>query len=75
MAMVQCKACGKIYDYEKNGCCPSCGAYNRPPRRERVDADGTVHHLTGQERRSVPRGGQGVLREEGVPREEGLLRG
>lgn len=58
MAMVQCKACGKIYDYEKNGCCPSCGAYNRPPRRERVDADGTVHHLTGQERRSVPRGGK-----------------
>ena len=57
MAMVQCKACGKIYDYEKNGCCPSCGAYNRPPRRERVDADGTVPHLTGQERRSVPRGG------------------
>lgn len=58
MAMVQCKACGKIYDYEKNGCCPSCGAYNRPPRRERVDADGTVHHLTGQERRSVPHGGK-----------------
>ena len=51
MAMVQCKACGKIYDYEKNGCCPSCGAYNRPPRRERVDADGTVHHLTGATRR------------------------
>lgn len=58
MAMVQCKACGKIYDYEKNGCCPECGAYNRPPRRERVDADGTVHHLTRQERRSVPRGGK-----------------
>lgn len=58
MAMVQCKACGKIYDYEKNGCCPSCGAYNRPPRRERVDADGTVHHLTGQERHSVPHGGK-----------------
>ena len=58
MAMVQCKACGKSYNYEKNGCCPECGAYNRPPRRERVDADGTVHHLTGQERRSVPRGGK-----------------
>lgn len=74
MAMVQCKACGKIYDYEKNGCCPSCGAYNRPPRRERVDADGTVHHLTGQAPFRPP-WGQGVLREEGMPREEGLLRG
>lgn len=58
MATVHCKACGKSYNYEKNGCCPECGAYNRPPRRERVDADGTVHHLTGQERRSVPRGGK-----------------
>lgn len=58
MATIHCKACGKSYNYEKNGCCPECGAYNRPPRRERVDADGTVHHLTGQERRSVPRGGK-----------------
>lgn len=45
MSMVRCKACGKNYRYEENGCCPSCGAYNRPPRREMVEADGTVHHL------------------------------
>lgn len=45
MATVHCKACGKSYSYEENGCCPSCGAYNRPPRRETVEADGTVHHL------------------------------
>lgn len=25
--------------------CPKCGAYNRPPRRERVDPDGSVHYL------------------------------
>ena len=36
MATVHCKACGKSYNYEKNGCCPECGAYNRPPRREQV---------------------------------------
>ena len=36
MATVHCKACGKSYSYEENGCCPSCGAYNRPPRRETV---------------------------------------
>ena len=28
------------YDYEKYGCCPNCGAYNRRPRREWVDVDG-----------------------------------
>lgn len=56
MASVHCKACGKTYNYEENGCCPSCGAYNRPPQRERVDADGTVHHLSGRDRRPVPNG-------------------
>ena len=53
MATVHCKACGKSYSYEENGCCPSCGAYNRPPRRETVEADGTVHHLDD---RAVPTG-------------------
>ncbi len=44
--MVKCKACGKRYDYKEHGCCPECGAYNRPPRRNRVDVDGTVHHMS-----------------------------
>lgn len=46
MASVTCRSCGKRYDYSKNDCCPDCGAYNRPPKRERVNADGTVQHLT-----------------------------
>ena len=46
MATIRCKACGKIYSYEKEGCCPGCGAYNRPPKRERVNADGTIQHMT-----------------------------
>ena len=46
---VTCKACGKHYDYHQCGCCPECGAYNRPPRKEQVDADGTVHHISEQE--------------------------
>ena len=46
MVSVKCKACGKRYDYYEHGCCPNCGAYNRPPQRDRVDADGTVHHLS-----------------------------
>jgi len=46
MATIRCKACGKLYVYEKEGCCPGCGAYNRPPKRERVNPDGTVQHMT-----------------------------
>ena len=45
MILVKCQACGKRYDYHENGCCPECGAYNRPPRRNRVGADGVVHHM------------------------------
>ena len=72
MATVRCKACGKSYNYEENGCCPSCGAYNRPPRRETVEADGTVHHLddraapTGR----MPGGGGKVCFEEKTCYEE-----
>ena len=46
MAMIRCKSCGKRYKYEVEGCCPDCGAYNRPPKHERVNADGTVQHMT-----------------------------
>ena len=45
MVKITCQACGHRYDYAKEGLCPNCGAYNRPPRRETVDADGVVHHL------------------------------
>ena len=50
MASIRCKACGKTYDYRKEGFCPKCGAYNRPPRREWVEADGSVHHGTPSEK-------------------------
>lgn len=43
MLRVKCRSCGKVYDYRKEEICPACGAFNRPPRREVVDADGTVH--------------------------------
>ena len=49
MANIKCKSCGKRYDYYEHGCCPDCGAYNRPPQRNRVDVDGTVHHLNDSE--------------------------
>ena len=50
MPTIRCAACGKHYDYHREGCCPRCGAYNRPPRREWVEADGSVHHGTPSEK-------------------------
>ena len=50
MPTIRCAACGKHYDYHQEGCCPRCGAYNRPPRREWVAADGSVHHGTPSEK-------------------------
>ena len=50
MPTIRCAACGKHYDYHREGCCPRCGAYNRPPRREWVGADGSVHHGTPSEK-------------------------
>lgn len=50
MPTIRCSACGKHYDYRQEGCCPRCGAYNRPPRREWVEADGSVHHGTPSEK-------------------------
>ena len=46
MARVKCKACGARYDYHEHGCCPECGAYNRPPQRNRVGADGVVYRMS-----------------------------
>ena len=43
MPAIRCKACGKTYD-SREGFCPKCGAYNRPPRREWVDAGGDIHY-------------------------------
>ena len=45
MPIIRCKTCGRTYSYEKQGMCPKCGAYNRPPRRERIDPDGSIHYL------------------------------
>lgn len=53
MPAIRCKACGKTYD-SREGFCPKCGAYNRPPRQEWVDAEGTVHYA-GQEKECYER--------------------
>ena len=47
MQQVQCYECGRRYDYDEDGFCPRCGAFNQPPRESRVSADGTVIRLAG----------------------------
>ena len=32
MRTVQCHECRKQYDYDDDGFCPRCGAFNQPPR-------------------------------------------
>ena len=32
MRMVRCEDCGKRYDYDVDGFCPRCGAFNQPVR-------------------------------------------
>lgn len=50
MATLRCKSCGRVYNYEKNGTCPKCGAYNRPPRKEIVDPDGSIRYVTTEQK-------------------------
>lgn len=64
MSAIRCRACGRSYDYEKQGLCPKCGAYNRPPRREWVDADGTVHDLDPRSAAVPPHRGKKVCYEQ-----------
>ena len=34
MRMVRCYDCGKQYDYDEDGFCPRCGAFNQPAKKE-----------------------------------------
>ena len=64
MASIRCKACGCTYDYNKEGMCPKCGAYNRPPRRERVDPDGSIHYLEPRDAAVPPHHGKKICYEK-----------
>ncbi len=71
MALLRCNACGKLYSYEKEGFCPKCGAYNRPPRKEWVDADGSVHYMKQRQADSgavPPHGGRKICFEQETER-------
>ena len=50
--------------------CPKCGAYNRPPRRERVDPDGSIHYLEPHDAAVPPHRGKKVCYEQKTCYEE-----
>ncbi|MCI2058974.1 MAG: hypothetical protein LKJ80_07205 [Oscillibacter sp.] len=41
MRMIHCEDCGKLYDYDDDGFCPHCGAFNQPKR----SADGEAERV------------------------------
>ena len=75
MLQVTCRACGKTYNYHSTETCPKCSAYNRPPHREVVEADGTVRTVgsgaaSTRSRMSRAHGGQKVCYEKKECHEE-----
>ena len=52
MQKVRCYECGRQYDYDEDGFCPRCGAFNQPPRETLVSADGTVVRADGLNERN-----------------------
>ena len=39
---VSCYECGRHYDYDDDGFCPHCGAFNQPPKKVGFSAAGTL---------------------------------
>lgn len=52
MQKVRCYECGKLYDYEDDGFCPKCGAFNQPPHSAAIGADGSVVRVDGLNERN-----------------------
>lgn len=47
MRMVKCYDCGRHYNYDDDGFCPRCGAFNQPAPIARVGADGSIVRVDG----------------------------
>ena len=52
MRKVKCYECGKTYDYDEDGFCPNCGAFNQPARSAAIAADGSVIRVDGLNERN-----------------------
>ena len=47
MRIVKCYDCGRHYNYDDDGFCPKCGAFNQPAPIARVGADGSIVRVDG----------------------------
>ena len=52
MRKVTCHECNKRYDYDDDGFCPRCGAFNAPASASRIGADGSVIWVDGLNERN-----------------------
>ena len=60
MRMVRCYECGRSYDYDDDGFCPRCGAFNQPARTAAASASiapasGTRDAGTGRGKQQLER--------------------
>lgn len=47
MHMIKCEECGRRYDYDDDGFCPHCGAFNQPSRTDLISNSGEVTRVDG----------------------------
>lgn len=52
MHRIRCYECGKAYDYDEDGFCPRCGAFNQPLKSSAIGADGSVIRADGLNERN-----------------------
>ena len=64
MRMVRCYECGKQYDYDDDGFCPKCGAFNQPLRNGSTAGERNVS-LRGEEAAASGKGRSQIQRELG----------
>ena len=71
MRMVHCEDCGKRYDYDVDGFCPRCGAFNQPVW---VRSGGTAEKKPEFQQREKP-AARGRKRAHSAAKEGGVLLG
>ena len=52
MRKVTCHECNKRYDFDDDGFCPRCGAFNAPASVSRIAVDGSVVRVDGLNERN-----------------------
>ena len=68
MRMVRCEDCGKRYDYDVDGFCPRCGAFNQPVRVRSGGTAAAAETTAAQQKRTgtLQRELGGNLRQTGM---------